>query len=66
MSALCRVEQEPAAASRASRSRSTVWQMWRRLPAPVRARVYREARVQGPKVMRAAQHAVQEQLNKRK
>jgi hypothetical protein len=44
----------------------TVWQMWRRLPAPVRRRVYREARIQGPRVMRAAQHAVQEQLNKRK
>jgi hypothetical protein len=40
--------------------------MWRRLPAPVRRRVYREARVQGPRVMRAAQRAVQEQLNKRK
>lgn len=44
----------------------TVWQMWRRLPAPVRRRVYREARIQGPRVMRAAQRAVQEQLNKRK
>jgi hypothetical protein len=40
--------------------------MWRRVPAPVRARVYREARVQGPKVMRAAQRAVQQQLAKRK
>jgi hypothetical protein len=44
----------------------TVWQMWRRVPAPVRQRVYREARLQGPKVMRAAQRAVQQQLDKRK
>ena len=44
----------------------TVWQMWRRVPVPVRRRVYREARIQGPKVMRAAQRAVQEQLAKRK
>jgi hypothetical protein len=44
----------------------TVWQMWRRVPAPVRRRVYREARLQGPKVMRAAQRAVQDQLAKRK
>jgi hypothetical protein len=44
----------------------TVWQMWRRLPAPVRRRIYQEARVQGPKVMKAAQQAVQQQLAKRK
>jgi len=40
--------------------------MWRRVPAPVRRRVYREARLQGPKVMRAAQRAVEQQLAKRK
>lgn len=44
----------------------TIWQMWRRLPAPVRRRIYREARVQGPKMARAAQRAVQQQLAKRK
>jgi len=44
----------------------TVWQMWKRLPAPVRRRIYREARVQGPKMVRAAQTAVKKQLAKRK
>ena len=44
----------------------TIWQMWRRLPAPVRRKIYQEARVQGPKVVKAAQHAVQQQLAKRK
>jgi hypothetical protein len=40
--------------------------MWRRLPPPVRQRIYREARVQGPKVAKAAQRAVQQQLSKQK
>ena len=44
----------------------TIWQMWRRLPAPVRRRMIQEARVQGPKMARAAQKAVQQQMAKRK
>jgi hypothetical protein len=38
----------------------TAWEMWRRLPPPVRRRIRREARVHGPRAARAVHRAVRE------
>jgi hypothetical protein len=38
----------------------TAWEMWRRLPPPVRRRIRSEARVHGPKAARAVQRVVRE------
>ena len=40
----------------------TAWQMWRRLPPPVRRRIRREARKHGPQAARAVQRAVERRV----
>ena len=40
----------------------TAWEMWRRLPPPVRRRIRREARKHGPRAARAVQRAVEKRV----
>jgi hypothetical protein len=44
----------------------TAWEMWRRLPPPVRRRIIQEARKHGPRAGRAVQRAVERQLTPRR
>jgi hypothetical protein len=43
----------------------TAWEVWRKLPPPVRRRIRREARTHGPRAARAVQRAVREYTTKR-
>ena len=44
----------------------TAWELWRKLPPPVRRRIRREARKHGPKAARAVQRAVEQRVRARR